>query len=131
MKEVMAIIRANKINQTKKALVDAGLPSFTANRCMGRGNRPVDFEMLEALKNETEDSADVLPSLSQGARLIPKRLLSMVVPPEQVSRVVQLLMEVNRTGTQGDGKIFVMPVTEVYRVRTREEGLSAIDEMAG
>ncbi|MFP4084444.1 MAG: P-II family nitrogen regulator [Desulfonatronovibrio sp.] len=131
MKEVVAIVRANKINKTKEALVAAGLPSFTAIRCAGRGKRPVDFEMLEALNKDPSMGADVLPSLSQGARLIPKRILSMVVPGERVKDIVKVIIEVNQTGTPGDGKIFVLPVSDVVRVRTKESGLDAIDEMKG
>lgn len=129
MKEVLAIVRVNKINQTKEALVAAGLPSFTAFRCLGRGRRPVDFEMLEALNKDPSMGSDVLPGLSQGARLIPKRMLSMVVPKERVKDIVDVVIKVNQTGTPGDGKVFVLPVTDVVRVRTREKGLDAIDEM--
>ncbi|EFI35495.1 nitrogen regulatory protein P-II [Desulfonatronospira thiodismutans ASO3-1] len=129
MKEVMAIIRANKINQTKKALVAAGLPSFTAVKCMGRGSRPVDFEMLEAMNRSPEDAGEILPILSQGGRLIPKRMLSLIVPPQKVQEVVDIIMQENSTGNQGDGKVFVLPISDVLRVRTEEEGLQAIDEM--
>ncbi|WP_028573640.1 P-II family nitrogen regulator [Desulfonatronovibrio hydrogenovorans] len=131
MKEVLAIVRANKINQTKEALVAAGLPSFTGSRCVGRGRRPVDFETLEALNRDPSMGTDVLPGLAQGARLIPKRMLSMVVPKERVKEIVEVIIKTNQTGTPGDGKVFVLPVSDVFRVRTREEGLDAIDEMKG
>lgn len=132
MKEVMAIIRQNMINQTKKALVEAGLPAFTAIRAVGRGRRPVNFEVMQAISAAPADiSADVLPSLSQGPRLIPKRIITMVVPDERVGDVIQLLIKVNRTDSPGDGKIFVMPVSEVIRVRTGQTGADAVDEMKG
>lgn len=131
MKEIMAIIRANKINQTKKALVDAGLPGFTGMAAAGRGRRPVDFELLEAINEDPSESAEMLNTISQGGRLVPKRLLSIVVPAEKVQSVVDVLIKVNKTGSPGDGKIFVLPVDEVMRVRTGEEGAAAIDEMKG
>lgn len=131
MKEVIAIIRPNKINATKKAMVEAGLPAFTGARCMGRGRKPVEFELLKALDGSGEDTADVLPSLAQGGRLIQKRMLTIVVPDERVAAVVDVLMHVNRTGQPGDGKIFVKPVLDVARVRTGETGAAAVDEMQG
>jgi nitrogen regulatory protein PII 2 len=129
MKEVLAVIRANRINQTKSALVDAGLPAFTGMAALGRGRRPVEFEIIEAINNNPTRSAEILPTLSQGSRLIPKRLVSLVVPDHRVPDVVQLLIKTNKTGKPGDGKIFVLPVGEVYRVRTGETGEQAIDEM--
>jgi nitrogen regulatory protein PII 2 len=129
MKEVMAVIRANKINQTKSALIDAGLPAFTAMAARGRGRRPVEFELLQAINENPAQGAEVLPTLSQGGRLIPKRLISLVVPDERVSEVVQILIKTNQTGKPGDGKIFVLPVSEILRIRTGDTGLAAIDEM--
>ena len=131
MKEVIAIIRPNRINATKKAMVEAGLPAFTGARCMGRGRKPVEFELLKHLEGSGENTADVLPALAQGGRLIQKRMLTIVVPDERVSAVVDVLMKANRTGQPGDGKIFVRPVIDVARIRTGETGATAIDEMKG
>lgn len=68
MKEVIAIIRANMINQTKNALLEAGFPSFTGIKAMGRGRRSVDFQVIEAMgdNGSLADSPDLLPSISQG-----------------------------------------------------------------
>ncbi|TSA13529.1 MAG: P-II family nitrogen regulator [Deltaproteobacteria bacterium] len=131
MKEVMAIIRINKINPTKQALVDAGFPAFTAIKGLGRGRRPVNFEILQAMNENPSDSVEVLSTLSQGGRLIPKRIISLIVPDETVPDVIQTIIKVNKTGNPGDGKIFVMPIDDVVRVRTGETGAKAIDEMTG
>ncbi|MBA2848604.1 P-II family nitrogen regulator [Thermosulfuriphilus ammonigenes] len=131
MKEVLAVIRMNKINQTKKALVEAGYPAFHAVKALGRGRRPVDFKYIEALNEDPEDSADALAVLAQGPRLIPKRMISLIVPDAKVSEVIQTIIKVNQTGNPGDGKIFVMPISDVIRVRTGESGETAIDEMTG
>jgi nitrogen regulatory protein PII 2 len=131
MKEIMAIVRMNKINQTKTALVGAGYPSFTAMKVSGRGKRSVDFEVLQAINEQSTLNSEVLATLSQGPRLIPKRLISLVVPDEKVSDVVDLITKVNQTGMPGDGKIFVVPIEDVVRVRTKETGPAAIDEMSG
>lgn len=50
----------------------------------------------------------------------------MVVNDDEVDKVVELIIEVNKTGNMGDGKIFVMPVTDAIRVRTGETGTDAL-----
>ncbi len=132
MKEVMAIIRMNKMNDTKAALVEAGFPSFTARMVMGRGRKALDEDMVRAMDEDGPlDSSEVLPLLAHGPRLLPKRMISLVVPEDKVAGVVETLINSNSTRSPGDGKIFVMPVIDVCRVRTEETGLAAIDEMAG
>jgi nitrogen regulatory protein PII 2 len=59
-------------------------------------------------------------------RYIPKRILSLVVPDEDVSLVVEVIMKINHTGQIGDGKIFVSPIDDALRVRTMETGDNAI-----
>lgn len=130
MKEVVAVIRMNKINATKAALAEAGFPSLTGSRVMGRGSKPVDYEVIKAVAEGGEVSPEALQSLSGGPRLIAKRMLTMVVPDTAVAKVVSLLIEVNQTKSPGDGKIFVLPVFDAYRVRTGEAGGEAISEMA-
>jgi nitrogen regulatory protein PII 2 len=131
MQEILAVIRMNKINRTKEALVEAGFPAFTAIRAVGRGSRPVDFEFFKAIQENPGAGTEVLPTLSQGPRLIPKRIISMVVPEDRVQDVIQTIIKVNQTGNPGDGKIFLLPVDGVIRVRTGETGADAVDEMAG
>ncbi len=126
MKEVMAVIRMNMMNKTKKALADAGISSFTATgRVMGRGKGNVDFKLLEGAKNGYEEA---ISQLSKDPRLIPKRLLWIVVPDPLVQKTVATIIEINQTGQPGDGKIFVMPITDAYRVRTGESGDTVLDE---
>ncbi len=131
MKEVMAIIRMNKVNATKAALVDAGFPAFTATKVMGRGKKALDEDLVKAMDDGPLDSSEVLPLLAQGPRMMPKRLISLIVPEKEGGAVVKTIVEANQTGNPGDGKIFVMPVADVVRVRTEERGSSAIDEMTG
>lgn len=131
MKEVMAIIRMNRINATKAALAGAGFPSLTAARVMGRGSRPVDYEVIKSVAGGETPPPEVLQSLATGPRLIAKRMLSLVVPDEAVSAVVKVIIDTNQTRSAGDGKIFVLPVDDAYRVRTGEAGALAISEMGG
>ncbi len=126
MKEVMAIVRFNKMNITKRALADAGFYSLTTLKTMGRGKGNVDYLLLAGAEQGHEEAISQLgPSL----KLVPKRLITMVVPDEKVKGVIDAIIEVNRTGNHGDGKIFVLPVLDAIRIRTGETGAEAIDSI--
>lgn len=125
MKEVMAVIRMNMMNKTKKALTDAGVSSMHARECLGRGKGLVDFKLLRGAEQGYEEA---ISQLGSSQRLVPKRMISMIVPDELVGRIINTIIETNSTGKSGDGKIFVMPVTESYRVRTGEKGDETLDE---
>jgi nitrogen regulatory protein PII 2 len=123
MKEIVAVIRMNMINQTKRALAEAGITSFTATgRVMGRGKGNVDFRVLHGAE---EGHQEAIAQLGQGPRLVPKRMLSVVVSDSFVERTVKAIIETNQTGNAGDGKIFVVPITEAIRVRTGETAKGA------
>jgi nitrogen regulatory protein PII 2 len=124
MREVMAIIRMN--NKTKKALADAGIPSMTAKDVLGRGKGLVDYKLLEGAEKGYEEA---VAQLGQSQRLIPKRLLVLVMPEKLVPKAVKTIIGVNQTGKSGDGKIFVMPVSGSISVRTGEGGDSVLDEV--
>lgn len=130
MKEILAIIRMNKINATKAALVEAGYSAFTGGKVMGRGSRPVDYEVVKAATEDAQPMPEVLESLSSTPRLIAKRMLTLVVPDESVTGVVEVLIKTNQTGNAGDGKIFVLPMNDAVRVRTGDSGDKAVSEMA-
>jgi nitrogen regulatory protein PII 2 len=123
MKEVIAIIRMNMMNATKLALADAGVYSFTALKVMGRGRRKVEYLLKEAGVSSPAGS-----QLGPGPHLVPKRMLTIVVPDGMVPTVIDAVATVNRTGHPGDGKIFVCPVTSAIRVRTGESGDLVLDE---
>jgi nitrogen regulatory protein PII 2 len=125
MKEVMAVVRMNMMNKTKKALSDAGISSMTARDVLGRGKGMVDFKALSGAEKGYEEA---IAQLGQSQRLIPKRMIITVVPDKLVKRVVDTIIGVNRTGKSGDGKIFVTAVENAYRVRTAEEGDAVLDE---
>ncbi|MCK5492439.1 MAG: P-II family nitrogen regulator [Candidatus Omnitrophica bacterium] len=125
MKEVMAIIRINKVNETKRALADAGISSFTATgRVLGRGKGLVDYRILQGAEQGFEEA---ISQLGQGPRLVPKRLILVIVPDDKVDIVVNAIIETNKTGHAGDGKIFVMPVIDAVRVRTGKAGDEVLD----
>lgn len=126
MKEVMAIVRINMMNKTKRALSDAGISSITAKDCLGRGKGLVDLKLLEGAEKGYEEA---VAQLGQSQRLIPKRIFSIIVPDKLVKRTVSTIIKVNQTGKSGDGKIFVMPVVDAVRVRTAESGDRVLDEV--
>lgn len=128
MKEIVAIIRINKMNLTKRRLADAGFPSFTATKVLGRGKGQVDFRLLRGAEAGAEEA---IALLGQNPRLVPKRMINLMVPDDQVSLAVQTLIECNSAGQAGDGKIFVLPLHDAVRVRTGEQGDVAVDEAAG
>ena len=123
MQEIMAVIRMNKMNQTKKALADAGIPAFVAREGYGRGKGLVNQAVLDGAAAGNEEA---IALLGTKGRLYPKRIISIVVPDNQVKEAVDALISVNKTGQAGDGKIFVMPVSDSIRVRTGESGDAAI-----
>lgn len=127
MKEVMAIIRMNKITETKEALSKAGFPSITCRKVYGRGKKKVDFELIEELINgEPIAEPSVLESISENHRLIAKRYLTMIVEDEEATNVANIIIKANQTGNMGDGKIFITDIGDAIRIRTGESGEAAI-----
>ncbi len=109
MKKIEAIIRPLRLEAVKTALAEAGVSGLTASdvRGCGRagGQRP-DFFRGEAY---------VL-------RLPPKVKLELTVRDEDAAEVVEIILAQARTGEEGDGKIFVLPVADARRIRTGESG---------
>jgi nitrogen regulatory protein PII 2 len=126
MKDVMAIVRMNMMNKTKRALAEAGITSLTAKEALGRGKGLVDFKILEGAEKGYEEA---ISQLGQSQRLIPKRVLLMVLPDKLVPTAVKTTIKVNQTGKSGDGKIFVMPALDAMRIRTGERGDDVLDEV--
>ena len=125
MKEVMAVIRMNMINKTKKALIDAGVSSMTAFEALGRGKGLVDMSLLKGAEQGYEEA---IAQLGQTSRLIPKRIISIVVPDQLVKKTVKTLMDANHTGKSGDGVIWVLPTMDALSVRTAQKGDQVLDE---
>ena len=114
MKEVMAVIRPHKWQTTKKKLLELGISSYTVLRVYGRGRQ----KGLQYLNRNGPGTI--------GMRTIPKRLIWLWLQDDQVQNVVQTLIESNKTGQIGDGKIFICPLENAMRLRTGEMGLTAV-----
>ncbi|MDU4960580.1 MAG: P-II family nitrogen regulator [Sporomusaceae bacterium] len=131
MKEVVAVIRMNKVNATKKVLVEVGYPGFTTFKVMGRGKLVGDEAVIEDRKAkllamsdpDDPEAQELVAGFLDGRRLFPRRLFTVLVHDADVGRVVDALIGANRTEYNvGDGKIFVLPLIEAVRVRTGERG---------
>ncbi|MCX7419275.1 MAG: P-II family nitrogen regulator [Planctomycetia bacterium] len=104
MKKIEAIIRHFRLEEVAAALVQLGVPGMTVADVRGNVHRR---------------SADNLANGS--AEFLPKVVLEVIVPVEQVRPVVDTIQRVARTGQTGDGKIMVSDLIEVIRVRTGEK----------
>lgn len=126
MKEIMAIVRPDKVGATKSALAEAGFPSFTCQVVLGRGKKLMDRTLASVILDEGELPVDhVGEALSEPLRLISKRMFTLMVEEEDVPVVVKLIIETNSTSSPGDGKVFVLPINESYRVRNGERAADA------
>lgn len=113
MKKIEAIIRPEKLLDVKQALDDLGFHGLTITQVTGRGAQRGVVHQGRGGETVTVD-------------ILPKTKLEVVVPDTAVERVIEAIIRSARTGTIGDGKIFVLPVEEAVRVRTGERGDVAI-----
>lgn len=106
MKQVIAVIRPTHLDKVKDALVNAGIVGMTVANARGFGRQK---GQLQSYRGQTY-KVDFLQKIR----------LEVTVADEKVDLVVQLIVDAARTGEIGDGKIFVLPVEAVYRIRTGE-----------
>lgn len=123
MKEVIAVVRINMMNQTKQALTDCGIDAFFAHEAHGRGKGFINTQVLEGVEQGYEEAAALL---GEKGKLYPKRMVTVVVEDSKVGCVVETIINTNKTGMPGDGKVFVLPLSDAVRVRTGETGKRAI-----
>ena len=112
MKKIEAIIRPEKLGEIKTALATAGFIGLTIYEVKGRGRQ----KGIVLSYRTSEYRVDLLP----------KTMLELVVDDEDVEKVIEIICEIGKTGNMGDGKIFIMPVEEVVRIRTSERGPGAV-----
>ncbi len=112
MKKVEAIIRSSKLDEVKIALVNAGIVGMTIEPVRGFGRQKGQTESYRG----SEYTSDFLPKLK----------VKVVVEDSFVEMVIELLIAAAKTGEIGDGKIFISPVEQVFRIRTGEKDLDAV-----
>lgn len=124
MKEVIAIIRRHRLQETKAGLLGIGIPALTMVSVEGRGKQ----KGLPGWNYELDPTLTEIEEKNTGVsmRFIPKRMIYAVVEDEDVPKVVETIIRTNQSGHIGDGKIFVCPVEDAVRVRTGENGEPAI-----
>jgi nitrogen regulatory protein P-II 1 len=112
MKRIIAIIRQEKFEDVKSALITAGCDGMTLSEVKGRGRQ---FGVKESYRGS-----------NYCIEFIPKTRLEIVVNDEKLDSVVNAIIESGKTGEIGDGKIFISPVENVIRIRTGEQGKDAV-----
>jgi nitrogen regulatory protein PII len=110
-REVVAIVRPDRSDPTKIALLAEGFVGVTVSAVMGRGQ---------------QGGLAYTPQRGAAVPYLPKQMLTLLVRGHDVDRAVTTIVRANRTGEIGDGKIFVLPVEAVLRIRTREAGAKAL-----
>jgi nitrogen regulatory protein P-II 1 len=112
MKEIIAIIRPNKLDDVKGALEEIECHGLTVTEVKGRGRQ---LGITESYRG-SDYRIDMLP----------KTRLEIIVKDKDVEEVVQAIVKTAQTGDIGDGKIFISPVEDVVRIRTGERGEGAV-----
>jgi nitrogen regulatory protein P-II 1 len=112
MKKVEAIIKPFKLDDVKEALKDVGVQGLTVTEVKGFGRQKGHTELYRG----AEYVIDFLPKIK----------LEIIVVDDIVPKVIEVIIDSARTGKIGDGKIFILPMEEVIRIRTGERGIDAI-----
>ncbi len=113
MQKIEAIIRPEKLDAVKNALADAGVSGLNIVHVTGRG---VQKGVIHMGRGGETYEVDMLPKVK----------IEVVVADAQVDKLVNTICDAAHTGRIGDGKIFVTPITDAIRVRTRERGDAAL-----
>jgi nitrogen regulatory protein P-II 1 len=112
MKKVEAIVKPFKLDEVKDALSEIGIQGMTVTEVKGFGR--------------TGGKKEVYRGSAYVVDFVPKVKIEVVVPDALVHQVLEAVEKSAKTGRIGDGKIFVIPVEEVIRIRTGERGDEAI-----
>ena len=112
MKKVEAIVKPFKLDDVKEALTEIGVIGMTVMEVRGFGRQKGHTELYRG----SEYTIDFLPKVK----------IEIVVGDHLVNKVVETIIAVAKTGSIGDGKVFVLPVEESVRIRTGERGEDAI-----
>ena len=112
MNKIEAIIKPFKLDALKEAMSELGVQGMTVTEVKGFGRQKGHKEVYRGAEYVVD--------------FIPKVKIEIVVDKDMVDKVVEAVMKSVKTGKIGDGKIFVLPVDSVYRIRTGETGKEAI-----
>jgi nitrogen regulatory protein PII len=108
MKLIKSIIRPSKLDEVKDALAELNIAGMTITEVRGHGKQ----------KGHTA----IYRGKEYNVSLLPKMEIEIVVQDQMVEEAVKAIIQAARTGEIGDGRIFVLPVSDSYRIRTGEQG---------
>jgi nitrogen regulatory protein P-II 1 len=112
MKKVEAIIKTFKLDDVKEGLSSLGVKGLTVSEVKGFGRQRGHKEIYRGAEYQVD--------------FVPKIKIEVVMEEALVSNAIEVILEKAATGQIGDGKIFILPVEEVIRIRTGEKGNDAI-----
>jgi len=112
MKKVEAVIKPFKLDEVKESLSSIGVQGITVSEVKGFGRQKGHTELYRG----AEYVVDFLPKVK----------LEIIVKDDMVQKVVDAILKAAKTGRIGDGKIFVLPIDDVMRIRTGERGGDAL-----
>ncbi|MDA8397541.1 MAG: P-II family nitrogen regulator [Actinomycetota bacterium] len=112
MKLIVAIIKPFKLEDVRNALIRAGVVGMTVSEVQGYGRQSGHTEVYRGAEYQTN--------------FVPKLKIEMVVPDEVSAEVVEAIVEAANTGKIGDGKVWILSVEDLVRVRTGERGAEAL-----
>ena len=112
MKLVVAIVKPFKVDDVKEALREVGVSGLTASEVRGFGRQRGHTEVYRGAEYQVD--------------FVPKARLEVMVDDDEVDGVIDAIVKAARTGKIGDGKVAVLPLEEVVRIRTGETGPDAL-----
>jgi len=112
MKLVMAVLKPHRLDDVKDALREMGVGGLTVVEAQGFGRQRGHTEIYRGAEYQVD--------------FVPKVQVEVVVDDDQAQEVIDTILAAARTGKIGDGKVFVVPIEQVYRIRTGEMGPDAI-----
>ena len=112
MKLVVAIIKPFKVEDVKEALRDVGVAGMTVTEARGFGRQRGHTEVYRGAEYQVD--------------FLPKTRIEVMVDDAALDGVIDAIVKASRTGKIGDGKVFVLPLEDVIRIRTGEQGPEAL-----
>jgi nitrogen regulatory protein P-II 1 len=112
MKLIVAMIRPSRLDEVKESLRSAGVAGMTVSEIQGFGRQRGHNEVYRGAEYQVD--------------FVPKVRVEVIAEDEEADVVLKTIIEAARTGRIGDGKVMVMPIEQLMRIRTGERGPSAI-----
>lgn len=110
--KIECVIKPFKLDEVRAALLQAGVTGMTAIEVKGFGRQRGHSEIFRGSEYATN--------------FLPKMKIEIIIPSKLTKKIIDILMDAARTGDIGDGKIFIHPISDVYRIRTGENGEDAV-----